>query len=108
MRSYTSIILGRFVLLSVLIISNFLYIIIIKSSMQANWDDYGIDYDGPVSLDDDQDAVTVEEISDLLSDVQKDALTTELERMGGDSFSQLEMLSKYTVAKTFVYNVCEI
>ena len=33
--------------------------------IQANWDDYGIDWKGPVSLDS-EDTVTVEELTEML------------------------------------------
>lgn len=64
-----------------------------------DWDSVGIDWDGPVSLED-SDAVTVEELSDVLTISQKEQLDGLLSPLG--CTTQQEMLAQYTIAKTFV------
>ena len=71
--------------------------------MQANWDDYGVDWEGPVPIDD-EDTVTVEELADMLSDIQKDELRGQLDALDSHSSSQLDMLRHYTVAKSYVHD----
>ena len=63
-----------------------------------------MDFEGPVPLDDDEDAVTVEELTEMLTDPQKDALREQLTTLDSHSFSQLDMLRQYTVAKSYVYD----
>ena len=60
--------------------------------IQASWDDYGIDWEGPVSLDNDEDTVTVEEPTEMLTETQKVELREQLNELDTHSFSQLDML----------------
>lgn len=46
--------------------------------------------------------VTVEELTDMLTDQQKDELREQLASLDLQSFSQLDMLRQYTVAKSYV------
>jgi hypothetical protein len=57
-------------------------------------------------LDNDENTVTVDEIESLLDENQKDELQTEIGCFDVHCFSQLEMISKFYIAKMFVYNVC--
>ena len=41
--------------------------------IKVNWDTFGVDWEGPVPLDDES-TVTVEELEDILSDAQKQQL----------------------------------
>ena len=63
-----------------------------------------MDWEGPVPLDDDEDTVTVEELTEMLTDPQKDALREQLTALDSHSFSQLDMLRQYTIAKSYVYD----
>ena len=64
-----------------------------------------MDWEGPVPLDDDdEDTVTVEELTEMLTDPQKDALREQLTVLDSHSFSQLDMLRQYTIAKSHVYD----
>ena len=73
--------------------------------IQANWDDYGIDWGGPVSLDG-EDTVTVEELTEMLNETQKVELREQLDGLDANSFSQIDMLRQYTVARSYVYDNC--
>lgn len=61
-----------------------------------------MDWAGPVSLDDDN-TVTVEELVELLTDNQKDDLRHHLDTLDSNSFSQLDMLRQYNVARSYVH-----
>lgn len=63
-----------------------------------------MDWEGPVPLNDDEDTVIVEELTEMLTDPQKDTLREQLVALDSHSFSQLDMLRQYTVAKSYVYD----
>ena len=63
-----------------------------------------MDWEGPVPLIDDEGTVTVEELTEMLTDPQKDALREQLTALDSQSFSQLDMLRQYTVAKSYVHD----
>ena len=65
-----------------------------------------MDWEGPIPLTDDEETVTVEELTDMLIDQQKDELREQLASLDLQSFSQLDMLWQYTVAKSYVYDHC--
>ena len=65
-----------------------------------------MDWEGPVSLSDEEGTVTVEELADMLTDPQKDELREQLAALNPQSFSQFDMLRQYTVAKSYVYDYC--
>ena len=67
-----------------------------------DWDTYGVDWEGPVPLDDDVSTVTVEELSDMLTDSQKDQLKVLLAPLSASDFSQQAMLGQFAIAKSFV------
>ena len=70
------------------------------------WNDYGIDWDGPTSLDDDTTTtVTVTELPEVLNDDEKAILETHIQELSnGDSVPTEEcMRSSYTLAKVFIY-----
>jgi Tfp pilus assembly pilus retraction ATPase PilT len=62
---------------------------------------YGIDWEGPVSVDDEE-TVTIEELADLLSNEEKEELRDMLSPMCTSLFSQQEMLCQFVMAKSFV------
>lgn len=61
-----------------------------------------MDWEGPVPLND-EDRVTVEELSELLTDPQKDELQRQLATLDASPFSQLDMIRQYVVARSYVY-----
>lgn len=69
---------------------------------QADWNRYGIDFEGPVPVDDDQNVVTVEEPDNILTDMQTEELHRQLLALQSDIFSQQDMLCKYLLAKAYV------
>ena len=65
-----------------------------------------MDWEGPIPLSEHDETVTVEELADMLTDQQKDELRGQLVSLDPQSFSQLDMLRQYTVAKSYVYDNC--
>ena len=55
------------------------------------WDTYGVDWEGPVPLDDDVSTVTVEELSDMLNQLKAP--------LSASDFSQQAMLA---IVKSFI------
>ena len=53
-------------------------------------------------MDDDQNAVTVEEPDDILTDAQKEELRGQLISLQSDIFSQQDMLCEYLFAKAYI------
>ena len=47
--------------------------------LTLNWEEYGSDYTGPVSLDDDLDRVVVERVPQVLSEAERELLLQQLE-----------------------------
>ena len=70
--------------------------------VQDDWDQYGVDYGGPVPLDDDENIVIVNEIDEMLSLEEKSDLRHHLENLQTDIFSQRDLLSEYLFARGFV------
>lgn len=72
-----------------------------------NWDTFGVDWEGPVPLDDDS-TVTVEELQDILSDAQKQQLKGMLSPLSTSAFSEEGMLAQYLLAKSFVHQYRDV
>lgn len=53
-------------------------------------------------MDDDENRVTVEELDDILTELQKDELKALLSPLSASDFSEQGMLSQYAMAKSFV------
>ena len=66
------------------------------------WDDFGIDWNGPTPLDDES-TVTVNELQEVLTYERRRQLEGLLSSLSTSTFSQQEMLGKYAVAKLFVH-----
>ena len=64
------------------------------------FDEYGIDFTGPIPLDGDE-MVVVDELGDILSSAQKAALRQQLDSV--DSSSHEGIISRFTIAKGFVH-----
>ena len=75
--------------------------------IQTSWDFLGVDWSGPVPLEDSDDTVTVEELADFLTSSQKEELLDVLSSLPSNPFSQQGMLSRYAIAKTFVSHAAE-
>ena len=78
---------------------------IILLNFQVDWDTYGVDWDGPVPLDDDANTVTVEELGVVLTDTQKDELQVVLSPLSTKDYCQRATLGQFALAKSFVNQV---
>ena len=75
-------------------------------SVQVNWEEYGSDFTGPVSLDDDLDRVVVEQVPRVLSEEERDLLLQQLEPPHSVGLCQDVLLHNYALAKSFVLEAC--
>lgn len=67
-----------------------------------DWDDYGIDWDGPVPLSSDDDTVMVEEIEDILSKaIQLSLISPNL------SMNESLLVNQFATVKAFIINTIE-
>ena len=89
-------------LMTIISINYFIINFICSSLVQVNWDNFGVDWEGPIPLDEDN-TVTVEELEDLLSDTQKQHLKESLAPLLGSTFSQESMLAQFLLAKSYVH-----
>uniref|UniRef100_A0A1X7SXX9 Integrase catalytic domain-containing protein n=1 Tax=Amphimedon queenslandica TaxID=400682 RepID=A0A1X7SXX9_AMPQE len=71
------------------------------TGLTADWDNYGIDWDGPVPLVKDY-VVQVAEVSELLTHDQKAELQQQLNDLDLNLFSQVDMLRQF-VPRTLAY-----
>ena len=74
--------------------------------MQVNWEDYGSVFTGPVSLDDDVDRVVVEEVSQVLSEEERELLVQQLEPPYSVGLSEDILLHNFALANSFVFEAC--
>ena len=65
---------------------------------------YGIDWEGPVPDDNDENIVVVDNLPLLLSESQQQALEQEIPAC--DSPTEEWMISTYTIAKRFAHQSC--
>ena len=73
--------------------------------LQFDWHEYGVDWEGPVPTDDDNNTVFVHEEPDMLSASQKLELRELLSQGHVESnveFSRQHMISQLAIAKSFV------
>lgn len=77
--------------------------IIIHPLIQTEWDQYGIDWEGPAAVGED-DTVVVDDLGLTLTDLDAAELDEELHHVDGSSVDVHEMISKYIVARTFIHN----
>ena len=76
--------------------------------MQVDWHQYGMDWEGPVPVDD-ENTVVIQENPEMLSDAQRQELREYLSPIGGNPFRQEEMLSQFAIAKAYVNaNMCRL
>ena len=68
--------------------------------LQGFTDEYGIDWSGPASLDDDQ-TVTVDNLPSILSDEECTTLRQQLTH--SDTLTEEWMVHSFTVAKVFIH-----
>ena len=69
--------------------------------LQAVWDEYGIDWEGPVRLADET-TVTIDELGEVLNDSKKEQLHDMLSPLTTSVYCKEEMIGQYAVAKAFV------
>ena len=72
---------------------------------QGVTDEYGTDWNGPASIEDDDNTVIVNGPPDLLSDAEKIVLMHQLQ--GAELLREDAMLHDFTVAKLFVPSASE-
>ena len=76
--------------------------------VQVDWHQYGMDWEGPVPVDD-ENTVVIQENPEMLSDAQRQELREYLSPIGGNPFRQEEMLSQFAIAKAYVNaNMCRL
>ncbi len=63
-------------------------------------EDYGIDWTGPVSLDDDN-TVVLDDLADVLSDTEKATLSDQIPQL--TTLTEDWMIQSFTIAKVFVH-----
>uniref|UniRef100_A0A1X7VI84 Integrase core domain-containing protein n=1 Tax=Amphimedon queenslandica TaxID=400682 RepID=A0A1X7VI84_AMPQE len=83
-----------------------IFVILSFHFYKADWDDYGIDWDGPVPLVEDY-VVQVAEVGEMLTHDQKAELRQQLNDLDLNLFSQVDMLRQYVVAKLYILNYNE-
>ena len=71
--------------------------------MQINWEEYGIDFSSPVSLDTEE-AVIVDPSPDVLSDEEKQMLQQHFFDVTA-GFTEENLLQNFMITKLFVHNV---
>ena len=62
-----------------------------------------MDWDSPITVEESENTVTVEQLSDILDSIQKEELKNLLAPLPSSSFSQQGMLSQYVLAKSYVH-----
>ena len=72
---------------------------------QVDWDAYGIDWDGPIPMDGNDSIVRVEDVVDILSTSQKEQLKALLSPVAISDSSQQQILTQFTVAKSYVHQL---
>ena len=72
-------------------------------TQQVDWEQYGIDWDGEASLRDDTSVVTVEELSDILTEEQRQEFHS-LVCPADSVVIEDDLLHRYVIAKTFVHS----
>ena len=66
-----------------------------------DWNSLGIDWDSPIPVEDNEDAIVVDGLPEFLDAAQKVELRDLLSLSDGN-LSQREMLSQFALAKTYV------
>ena len=74
--------------------------------MQVNWEEYGSDFTGPVSLDNDFDRVVVEQVPQVLSEEERELLAQQLQPPYSVGLSEDILLHNFALAKSFVFEAC--
>ena len=82
---------------------------IVFNDVLQDWDDYGIDWAGPVPIDHDADTVELDNIEEILSTEQRSELEREI-HMANTSCSIAEdvLVHQYSTAKSFVQSLLEM
>ena len=69
--------------------------------MQVDWQQYGVDWEGPVPVDCDSTVVVLED-ANLLSDSQKEDLCELLSQVSSNPYCREEMLSQFAIARAYI------
>ena len=73
--------------------------------MQESWHNYGIDYEGPVPLDDDEDNVVVQELPHFLSEEERTTLKQQIAQP--DSITDEWLVQSYAITRSIIHALSE-
>ena len=88
-----------------IVASEYVILTCVKQTTQTNCNDYGTVREGPVPLQDDEATVSVEELPELLSEVERSTARDLI--LHQDHFTDDWMIHSFSVAKLFVHELCE-
>ena len=74
-------------------------------SIQESWQDFGIDFEGPVPLDEDENPVVVEELPQFLS--QEEMITLRQNIPQPDSVNDEWMIQNYAIARSIIHSLSD-
>jgi hypothetical protein len=72
-------------------------------SLQINWEEFGVDFSSPVSLEN-EGTVIIEQSADVLSDEEKHVLQQQLHDID-TVLTEENLLENFIIAKLFVHTV---
>ena len=74
-------------------------------SIQESWQDFGIDFEGPVPLDEDENPVVVEELPQFLS--QEEMITLRQNIPQPDSLNDEWMIQNYAITRSIIHSLSD-
>ena len=74
-------------------------------SIQESWQDFGIDFEGPVPLDEDENPVVVEELPQLLS--QEEMITLRQNIPQPDNVNDEWMIQNYAITRSIIHSLSD-
>ena len=74
-------------------------------SIQESWQDFGIDFEGPVPLDEDENAVVVEELPQFLSQEEMTTLRQHIPQP--DSVNEEWMIQSYAITRSVIHSLSD-
>lgn len=74
-------------------------------SIQESWQDFGIDFEGPVPLDEDENPVVVEELPQFLS--LEEMITLRQNIPQPDSVNDEWMIQNYAITRSIIHSLSD-
>lgn len=74
-------------------------------SIQESWQDFGIDFEGPVPLDEDENPVVVEELPQFLS--QEEMITLRQNIPQPDSVNDEWIIQNYAITRSIIHSLSD-